>query len=148
MNDNSIDKYLFWSLNILIPLTSGALIYLYFRPETYLSTFLSKLFGVHFEKTNISGSVIRYFLCYYLSDILWAYSLTFVLSLLIGYSKTALIITGATAFLFEIGVELLQKFEIIKGTFDIYDFLTESIATISALIFISLYFQQRKDHIS
>lgn len=145
INRKTIYQIFFWILNILTPLICGAIVYFYFRPDSYISIFLRRIYASDIAGPDARGSVFSYFMSYYLPDMLWSYSLTFVLSLIFGHSAKALALSGALTALFEIGVELSQRYGLISGTFDIFDILAEAAAAILAIIIISTYFYKGKD---
>jgi len=125
---------LFYLLNICLPLTLGALIYLALRPDTYIAYYLRCLFNLP-TMTLVCGGVYK-FLRNYSSDILWAYSLMFAVFVVSNRSAKRLILTAALCIVFEISIEMCQYIGIIKGTFDILDVIAEIIATVVAFIII------------
>lgn len=135
MKDHKI--FTFWSLNILIPLFSGLILYLLFRSDTYVSQFIYGIFAIPKNAAILCGdSRFFKFIRFYACDILWAYSLTFLLSLIIGHKSIQNIIVFIIALSFDGTIEFLQKFDIIPGTFDIIDILLEAVITVFALLII------------
>ena len=126
--------WLFNILNIILPLFLGLYIYVLFRKETYIAVLIQELTGITFHPWFDLPSWIEAFLRNYLSDFLWAYSLTFSVSFVLGHTANKAIcfaICACTAVLFE----LFQKLNVVQGTFDIMDIIVELIAIVLALQF-------------
>lgn len=126
-------------LNILIPLLLGFSVYIVFRPDAIISVYIFSLLKLHPIVLCLSPEWLRIFVNNFLSDFLWAYSLTFVVSLILGYSRKNQIISFSLCFIFEAIIELLQRTKFIHGTFDIIDVFVESIAILFALVLIKKY---------
>ena len=136
-------RNLFYLCNIGIPLLIGTIIYLYWRPNAYISRFIFSLFNVSPGIVPGSPKGIERFVRYYLCDILWAYALTFSLVFYLGRSKirTAYII-GLS---FIVLIELLQLLPQTPGSFDILDIIMEFvICTIS--IYVIYFYERRNSH--
>jgi hypothetical protein len=74
-----------------------------------------------------------------MSDFLWAYALTFTMQIFVkSEDKAEYMKLSFYCFLFEILIEVVQKLNIISGTFDVYDIVFEGVATLIALLFICL----------
>ena len=124
----------------IIALVLGFFIYVFFRTDTYISEIVLSIVKVdpnevmlgisHFPKWIIA--FLRNFSC----DILWAYSLTVILSLVIGVDNHGLLKTFIICVLFESGIEYLQKINVISGTFDIADILFEVVVSVGTLLII------------
>lgn len=128
-------------VNAMIGLTLGLFIYIVFRPDTYLSkylldiTHLRMLSNYMSERDNILISFARYYLC----DFLWAYSMTFSVQIFLKANCNKRYIELIIYCLFfEFLIEGMQKFNIISGTFDIYDIVLEAAATLIALFLVNL----------
>ena len=119
-------------LNSLLLLIVGAGVYFYYRLPIFV-----------FQKLNIpqeyrsqvdTQNPIVYFMIFCLPDALWYMSFllieTIFLPLMSSLSKISLIIALCLPFI----LEFLQYFEIIKGTFDIYDILTYCLTLIIYLL--------------
>lgn len=109
----------------------GLLIYLLFRPNTYISKFLLHFFPLDIPK---AFSKMEYaFLKFYLVDYLWAFSLAcWLRCVLVEESgKICIVIVSLTGILYEIA----QFFGIVSGTGDILDCFLYVLAgfTVSAL---------------
>ncbi len=118
--------YIICILNSFISLLIGVIVYILFREQTYINKLLS--FAFHF-----SESVFIDFLRFYLVDALWAYSLVFSLSIFIN-EFTA----GAISFIFSFVWEIMQKYSVVRGTFDILDILMYLSACIVAVLIIHI----------
>ena len=129
-------KQFYW-INILLPLSAGALLYLYWRPDAYISKLISSLFRMPAEPVHGRPAGIYRFIRYYLCDILWAYALTFSLSLYFG--KNALWAALAVGVGFAVLTELLQLLPVTPGSFDILDIIIEMAVCTLTIIIINLY---------
>ena len=118
-------------LNVIFPLFLGLLIYLFFKHGTYINVIF------HYESNIHLGGLLGRIIQSWSTDILWAYSLTcliFYLSQPFSESPIKYVIFVGEAIFF-IFMELLQKFSVINGTFDIIDIITE-IFTLFFAVFI------------
>lgn len=113
-------------LNIFIPLILGSLIYYLFCPE------------VIFVKNSVFSIPKNPFITLarnYVMDMLWAYSLTFAIFLILdNWMKTFII-----ASLFTIIIEFLQLTSLIQGTFDIVDIIAMLYSICLAILVIEHY---------
>ena len=138
-------RRVFWLVNTLLPLLFGLFIYILYRPDTYISSVFLRILntsGIPSEQLSARSAFLRFYLC----DILWAYALTFTISFLLGQLKKELFLTAAICVAFEGMIEFMQKWQIIRGTFDWIDLLSEALATMFAISMI-IYFtikQRRK----
>ena len=135
-------KYIFFTLNIFIPLVIGLIIYLFCYRTTYINSVFTEFFGFSLPYIYFDNAFHRFITCW-ACDMLWAYSLTFALYLCFQVFKSPLIITSVTSSVFAIIIELLQINNIINGTFDILDIITELLA-ISLAIIIMKHFEKQK----
>jgi hypothetical protein len=76
---------------------------------------------------------------------LWAYSLTFTVFLILGFKYESLKPTLIICAVFEVSIEFLQKFGVIPGTFDFLDILLELCVTIFAVIIIFFTLRRAKN---
>jgi len=134
---------IFFCVNIAVPIILGALIYLFFRKDTYISIFISKYLALP-NPESVFSPFIEKTLKNYFADTMWAYSLTFSVLLILGYSKKNLFITFGVCSIFETTIECLQKTKLFHGTFDVLDIAFELITTIFALLVIKKYFEEVK----
>ena len=121
-------KYIVFCLsNCIFSLLTGALIYVFAGGNTYIN----KIITVPSIPKNdtIFGELVR---CY-LADALWAYALTFSLSIFINR-----FCAGVIAFSFGLIWEIYQKYSIISGTFDIVDIIMYLAASMLAVLIIHL----------
>ena len=136
--------FVFWMLNIALPLLFGITIYLFYRPDTFISDLIFRLLGIRgFSVSNPQTqfgaslvSFVRYFLC----DILWAYALTFTCALILGPERPQRLIGLGVSLGLEMMIELFQKFQILRGTFDFLDVLLEFVATLVAVLIIKIFY--------
>lgn len=130
MNDE-----LFSLLNIVIPLLTGFVIYSIYRPDTYISNiiYVNMSFILDFAEYPV---FLQKFFRFYLCDILWAYSLTFAVQIIISLKGRYLIILFAVCSLFEIAIEAFQYFGFLNGTFDPLDIILEIFASLTAITII------------
>ena len=141
----TVGETLFWGLNMILPLVFGGVLYLLFCPETRLSETAGRFFAVRgFPTFFSSGSPFLVFLRNYLFDFLWAYSLVFVLSRILGVFEKRILSVGLIVFLFASLTELLQLVRLFPGTFDLRDILTEWTAAAFGLRIQKIYFSIKK----
>ena len=114
----------------LVALLFGVLIYILFRPNTYISKFLLRF--LPFKTPNFSETNCL-LLKFYLADYLWAFSLAcWLRCVLIEESKKiGIVLVSLTGILYEFA----QVFSIAPGTADIFDCLLYVLAalTVNAL---------------
>jgi uncharacterized MAPEG superfamily protein len=138
---NKKTVFIFYIVNAIVGLVLGVFIYIVFRTDTYISKYLigvtrlKSLSMYMSEKDNIFTQFARNHMC----DFLWAYAFTFSMQIFIkANDKDEYIKLSFYCLLFEILVEVVQKLNIIKGTFDVYDIIFEGLASFIALFIISL----------
>lgn len=136
-------KIAFYFLNIGIPLVIGLGIYLFCYRTTYINSVFTEVFGFSLPYIYFDNAFHR-FITSWACDMLWAYSLTFALYLCFRVFKKPLIITSVTSSLFAIIIELLQINDVINGTFDILDIISELVAISLAVIMIKFIEKQKK----
>ena len=121
-------KYIVFCLsNCIFSLLIGALIYVLVGGNTYIN----KIITIYpmLKNDTVFGELLRF----YLADALWAYALTFSLSIFINN-----FCAGVTAFSFGLIWEISQKYSIISGTFDIIDIIMYLAASMLAVLIIQL----------
>lgn len=123
-------KYmLFCIINCVTALLAGTLLYALGRTDIFSGTpYLLKLTF----KT----------LSFYLPDALWAYALFFALSV-INDGITSSVLTFISGLCWEI----LQKFDIAKGTFDYMDICMYLVAILIAIIIIKYWRKKNEKHL-
>ena len=129
-------------LNCFLPLFWGGIIYILFRPDTYISSFFYGLFSVELF-VSISENIVVSFLKYWFCDFLWAYSLAFCLLIVFEKSNYKFILPIIISAVFCIILETLQKLGVISGTFDWWDLLAELTAVASAVIIKRRFFYEK-----
>lgn len=129
-------RFFYW-INIIVPLSLGAAIYLYWRPGAYISKIVSNLFNISFTSFQGRPAGIYRFIGYYLCDALWAYSLIFSLALYLG--RHSLMQAYSIGICFAAGIEILQLFPQTPGSFDILDIIVELIVCTITIVIIYLY---------
>lgn len=138
----------FFGLNIIVPLLAGVFLYLWLRPDTYISAYLYKMLSLSVENFQFGFSLpyqLNSFLRNFSCDMLWAYSLTFTVFLILGFKYESLKPTLIICAVFEVSIEFLQKFGVIPGTFDFLDILLELCVTIFAVIIIFFTLRRAKN---
>lgn len=128
--------------NIFIPLLLGTVIYFVFRPDTYISIYLSQAFhsiGWNMQSVYGSGNPAAAFLQNFGCDILWAYALVFAVHYFAAKPDNhanpaqSLVPVFVLCLIFDIIIEILQYMSIISGTFDVMDVIVEVAATFAAV---------------
>ncbi len=109
------------ALNIVLPLVIGLLIYIFLKHGTYINVLFNYESDIYL--TGFFGNAV----ISWATDILWAYSLSFLLFALSAPFKRKYPIL-ITEIIFFIIMEMLQKYSIITGTFDIIDIAAEILA--------------------
>ena len=126
-------RYLFYGVNIVVPLLIGLLLYITFRRDAYVSILISKYLNLPALSRSILPKWLVSFFRNYASDILWAYSLGFAVMLTLGYNRRNLVFSFFVCICFEAFLEVLQKVEVLHGTFDYFDILLEAVFICLAL---------------
>lgn len=122
----------FTLINIVLPLAFGGLIYVITRPDTYISQWVYRVLHLSISSNVVKNVLPRWlwlFLCNFSADILWAYSLTFAVYAIFHDCSRCMYLVFTVCILFEAGVEILQLFGILNGTFDCLDIAFEICAT-------------------
>lgn len=117
----------------------GGGIYVFFRPDAYISVCIRTVLKVPtYIGVNEGGEqgLILKFVCNYVCDMLWAYALTLTVYLVQEKRRYILIEMLIQCIVFEIFFEMLQKMGTVSGTFDIWDIILESTASIMAAVLI------------
>lgn len=121
-SDNRMKKRFLHIALCVISLCIGGCIYVFFRPNTYISEFIRSISPItinFFSNTEIPNIN---FLKYYLSDLLWSFSLYCGLNALFTTKKN-LLTNGFLVLLLGALWELAQHKNIIPGTGDLIDIL-------------------------
>lgn len=132
--------YIICSLLIITPLIAGLELYLVFRPDTYISRFLSSTGNL-----SIAGNMLitdSPWFCYlsknYLPDLCWAFSLEACLAVIFHNSERMIINSLIISAVFLSLMETLQVTPLIPGTFDVFDIGIELAAIVFSGIIINL----------
>ncbi len=139
MNSAVKQRRFFYWLNICIPLLVGLILYLSFRKDAFISVFWGKYLPLPAPLFKSLPEWLSLFLRNYASDILWAYSLGFAIQLVLGRSKRSRLHTLVVCLCFEVILEVLQRFGVIRGTFDYLDILLEACSICLALLVIKVF---------
>ncbi len=136
---SKLKEFTVYAAFIVIPILLGTYIYIALAPDTYPHILFERLFpGIDLtiqrteENYHLTG-----FLRNYLCDFLWAFSLESCIMLIFNGCKRQLLISVIISSLFSVIIEVLQKFELIFGVFDIIDLACEIIAVILAGLIIN-----------
>lgn len=132
-----MSRRLFYWINILVPLLFGIMVYLYWRPDAYISKLILNLFRISYAPERGRPAGVQRFIRYYLCDICWAYALTFSLAFWLG--KDSLMEAYTISAVFALLVEILQLLPQTPGSFDILDIIVELSACTIAVLIIKSY---------
>lgn len=133
-------QWQFYLWNMLVPLLMGTVLYILFRPDTYITSFFYRLSGM--EENGLGdvivlpgwlGALCRNFL----PDILWAYALTFGVGVVWRDAGGFPVFTVIICALFEVAFELGQGMGLWVGTFDWWDIGLEICATVLAALILN-----------
>lgn len=127
----STKSIIYYSVNIIVPLICGVVIYVFARPETIVSQFIYD--GFHVNRNIIIA--LPSFLTNYGCDFLWSYSLVHCIFLISKSYKFTLSICIS----FSILAEVIQLLPTVRLVFDPIDILVEILGIIIGLCFICLY---------
>ncbi len=126
-------KYIFAIVNIAVPLLAGGIFYYIFCKDILFVHIIDETlgFGLHF---NIKGKgAIIEFIRNYALDGLWAYSLTQALILILNPKRKGTAFCILMTVIAGICLELLQKYSLINGVFDVMDITAEMAGALFAL---------------
>lgn len=134
-------KNVYRIFNILFPLIIGLGVYLFINPDNYICSFFSRF--VVLPKFGLSSPFIE-FVNNWGCDFLWAYSFTSVIYELFCSFKFSWLITGLLSISLGVFMELLQYFDVVGGTFDVWDIIIEIIAVVISVLIIKFIFQEER----
>lgn len=140
-----LKKRIILSMISAVSLTFGLILYLVLRKDTYFHGWLPQAF-CNLIYSDVERNFITDFLRYYLPDFLWAFSFSSALTAVtIPLSNKHLFFNSLVVFIVGAAYEALQYFEIVGGTFDLFDILMYAVAVmISAAINIKFFKGEEK----
>ena len=109
----------------------GAIIYVLFRPNSYIAIFVDGIMDMGTLRQFLESSSTD-FLKFYFPDFLWTLSLCFCLYAVFGLTKKRIIFFSLVAFFCSVAWEIIQWFSIVSGTGDIIDVIMYLLAGICA----------------
>lgn len=120
------------SVNFLL---AGSIIYLLFRQQVVFLSWISNdvLRTFNYAIPDLEYNLAAYFMIYCLPDALWYAALLIIQFPFIKYGCTNTILTFLSILL-PFGLEILQYFGVIKGTYDVFDILTYLITLIIIIL--------------
>jgi hypothetical protein len=129
-------------------LAVGGVVYYITSPDVILVQKMDVMLGIarNAGEEIYNDNLIYMFLRNYFLDMLWAYSLTFCIHLLIDNNAERICKTVAITFTFSLVMEILQLTDAVKGTFDMIDILVEFIAIMTAVLIIKIQFRRNEDY--
>lgn len=133
------------TFGVAFPLVLGAVLYVWIKPNAWCAHIICQVFHIPTQtafdeySVPIFGSFIKHQLC----DVLFAFSLTFAMLLLMGNSRHGVAAGCAAALIFETLLEVAQL-GVFPGNFDSYDIIAESIVTIAIFIAIKILQTKRR----
>ena len=126
-------NFRFYLFNICIPLIIGGILYYLFFPNVSFVRMADSVLPFTFDR-SVFFIVIPKLVRNYIFDLLWAYSLTFALYMIVSDSQRrfqALCFLAIPVILFSEAIQLLPY---ISGTFDFFDIMIELLACFTAII--------------
>lgn len=132
-------KRFWWLLYSLLSLGIGALMYVFYRQDTYIGGLIGEIISVSLPIHDIFSA----FAAWYFPDFLWMFSLTCALfSIMLPKGKN-LLLWCCVAFFMGALWEFLQWRDVVSGTADWWDVILYSMAVILAAI-IEILFKKGK----
>lgn len=120
--------------NVIIPIFVGGLIYYLFCKDVLFVKTIDEIVGLKFEIGLKSEALIFRLIRNYLLDMLWAYSLTFLITLILKPCGKKIFICALISVATGTLLELLQLFNLTSGVFDVWDIFTESLSSLFAVL--------------
>lgn len=130
-------KKSFYILNFALPVFCGGILYYLFCPDTLFVMKLDSFLGVavHFPLKTEENIILSLLRCY-LFDVLWAYSLVFILYFSQDNDTHKVIRSFMFAWILGILMEFAQLRGLCAGTFDMADIAVEFWAGMAAVFMI------------
>ena len=125
-----MNKRPIWILYSVLSLGAGALLYGLYRQDTHIGKFIGTVLGTPFPVNNIFSKLAAWFL----PDYLWMFSLTCTLFAVMLPAEKGVLFWCCLAFFSGVLWEVMQWWDIVSGTADLWDILVYSIAVFSAAI--------------
>ena len=119
----------------VISLCLGLCVYLFFNQSTYIYKILPV--ELQFKQINCDNSVLYIFIKDYCADLLWSISFTFVVQSILMLNFKSVYWLLLTAML-GTSVEVMQLFNIINGTFDLYDIFVYLLGALISILIIKI----------
>ena len=140
-------RHIFYCLNILVSLIFGLAVYVCYRPDTYVSQFVYNVLGFSVNEiipVNVLPTWLLQFVRNYLGDISWAYALTFTICYIWLKPGGRVLPALGIAMAFEIVSEVLQRIDVVPGTFDWLDIFLEICITAFLMLLIKIKHKERQ----
>ena len=118
----------------LIALLVGTMLYIFFRPASYVSV----IFGTYGWLSQLRTWLKPFpcdFLRYYLPDMLWALALGCGLQTILIPKGKGIVLCGVAAFASGVVWELLQWLGTVRGTGDWLDILMYALGSLASILF-------------
>jgi hypothetical protein len=136
--------------HVFLPIIIGGLIYVLFRSDSLLMFKWFEFLGlsniVYIVRESVTNINLFDWVIYSLPDGLWVYSFATCLIILWNENKSYLFLFLIIPFLLGPGVEILQFFNLFKGTFDLMDLIITIIA-FSLSLFKNIKFTQYENQV-
>ena len=146
--NRTMKQHMFYALNISISLVIGLIVYVCYRPDTYVSQAVYNLLGISHDIGGFANWLPTWLLLFirnYLADIIWAYALTFTICYILWNQNKSMFPIFSIVAVFEICIEVSQKVGIMSGTFDWFDiFLEICISALVMLVIKTKYKEKQK----
>ncbi len=130
-NGKSAKTIIYYSVNTIVPLALGVILYVFTRPGTIISQIIYDCFQAN-RRINIALPTI---LSDYGCDFLWSYSLVHCLFLVSRSYKFSLFVCIA----FSVFIEVIQLLPFVRLVFDPIDIVVEIIGIIIGLCIITIF---------
>lgn len=127
-------------LMVILPLLFGTAIYVFLRPDTYISELIGTALHVNAAPADCPRGMFSDFLRFYVSDMLWAFALPPALFAATGFEADDLLHIFFISVAFAGSLEMLQYIGVMSGTGDLVDLILESIAVSAAVFTLKIVF--------
>ena len=113
----------------------GLFVYLFFNQNTYISRIVISV--IDLPNIHLGNRCVEHIVNSFLADFLWSVSATFAVQYIFELKGRKVFLLSLTAIL-GITVELMQKFNIMSGVYDLYDIVTYIIGSFYSIFIIIL----------